>query len=231
MFYYIKDNPKNLYFQLIPKNASRSALCSLLNYNNKNYLQENCNHLNFKIPKLIETLNKNKDLFFKDVYNKEDTVSAAILRDPYEKVVSAFLNKIVYEKHPNYFLKFYRDYGRPDFSQENNLLLYFDRFVDQLANSNSLSEYDVHVQEQTHSLFADFKDMEYDIFLNIETLYQDWETLRNTFPKLPDLPQKALNSSGAKDFIECYGKRNIKIIKKLYQKDYEFLEKNKIKVV
>jgi hypothetical protein len=73
--------------------------------------------------------------------------------------------------------------------------------------------------------------MEYDILLNLETLYQDWETLQNIFPKLPDLPQKRLNVSGTKNFIGRHGKRNIETIKQIYQKDYEFLEKNKIKVL
>ena len=221
MFYYIKDSPKNLYFQLIPKNGSSSILSSLINYDNTNYGGWTYSNVYGSIPQKVKALNYNKESFFNHVYNSKDTVAIVSLRDPYKRLVSAFLNKILDYPDLRFFKPFFERYGRDAATFNNNKIFYFDAFVDMILEfEKNISMLDRHVEKQSKLITLESDKIDYDIFLNTDNLHSDWNRVLDVFPKMPQLPKKKVNTSETNKFILELAGRNMKKIESIYEDDF-----------
>ena len=221
MFYYIKDTPHSLYWEIIPKNGSTSILSTFLSYD-KNTTQH------FKepyaaIPDKIIALNKNKKYFLNNVLDYEKTFFLIVLRDPYKRVVSAFLNKIVDNYDSRFFKPFYQKYGTDLFKFQNNKEYYFDKFVEMIESEENPKNIDRHIQKQVDFIDEKILNANKKIIINLENIASNWKDLQDLFPKIPNLLEAKQNASNSQKFCELINFKHIDKILHLYKEDYNLL--------
>jgi hypothetical protein len=220
MFYYIKETPVNLFFNLIPKNASSSILTALINYKSFNVPDSGYENVYSLVSQKNLMLNENPALA--KILSQNNSFKVTALRDPYKRTVSTFLNKIL-NPDQRFFKVFFNRYTEDKDLLNKNPAFYFDRYIEMLSEFKNLSDLDGHAQDQHSLLEICGQSSNYDLALNVDTLFKDWQKVQALYPKMPNLPKQKINSSSINSFLEFLDFKNFKEIESIYQKDYEVL--------
>lgn len=218
MIYYIEETPNNLFFDLIAKNATNSILNALTNYKNSNYTGEESFNGYSLVPQQVIDFNANKNLFFNNIYSEKNTINFTCIRDPYHRVVSAYINKILNGSTKEFIVDFFNIYGEDLSVFRNEKEKYFNVFIDFIENSNS-ETLDGHVKPQSKLLELELK--KYDYVFKVDELAKSWNIVMDLFPGMPNLPKNKLNASESMNFIDEIDWLGLERIKKIYQDDYD----------
>jgi hypothetical protein len=226
MFYYIQDKPKNLYFEIIPKNASTSIIRSLNFYGARTDIPELAKNPYDQLPKKVLSLNRDRQMFLDTVYDSKNTKCFIALRDPYERAVSVFLNKVLNtNKDIRFFKKFFEIYGNDIDYLKQNPEFYFLKFLELLLSVDDPSKIDLHAESQASFFKNGPNGSEWDLVLRVESLEKDWGLLIKNFPKVPKLSRVKDNESASSSFISHLGGKGLKEVKEIYSEDYQILER------
>jgi hypothetical protein len=221
MIYYIEDTPNNLFFDLVPKNATTSILNALTNYNNDSYSGEVDTYIYEHLPGNQLYFNQNKHLFFTEIYSASNTINFTAIRDPYQRVVSAYLNKIVDHTYTQILNDFFSMYGYDSSVFRAEKEKYFDIFIDFIENSN-LDHLDEHIKPQSKMLHLDLNM--YNYIFKTDDISASWNKVMDIFPKMPNISKNKINTSESLNFINHTDSFGIERIKKIYQDDYYILD-------
>lgn len=163
----------------------------------------------------------------KDSSDYHDLVSSGsynfvCLRDPLERFMSAFNDKIV--RHPNgkesvAFFNINSKY------RELSAIKQLKLFVDFVCEGENI---DPHFISQTK--IADLNSIEYDYIVRLNNLNNDWEVVANKFSDIPKLSKIKYWKNNSEDFIKEVKKekdfnRLVYKIKDIYSDDYMFIDK------
>jgi hypothetical protein len=98
---------------------------------------------------------------------------------------------------------------------------YFDHFLSFLEGFD-LSKIDHHFAPQYDC--ARFDSIRYDMIINQDRLYTDWEKVKKMIPGMPSLPKEKMNNTNSKAISEQLLPIFEERVKELYYKDYLFME-------
>lgn len=225
MFYYIKDKPESLYFEIIPKNASTSIIRSLNSYGSKINSLESGKSTYDQLPRKILSLNKDRQKFLDTMYDSENTKCFISLRDPYERAVSVFLNKVLNpNKDLRFFKKFFEIYGNDIDYLRQNPEFYFLKFLELLSSVDDPSEIDLHAEGQASFFKNGPNGSNWDLVLRVDSLEKDWNLFMKKFPKVPELSKIKDNESASSFFISHLSGKGLEQVKEIYSEDYRILE-------
>ena len=203
-------------FVAIRKNATTSIGNAIYSFKN------NIDYDNSLFPKNIHQ--SGIFLYDSDV-SLEKTIKFTCIRDPFERLASAFMNKVVQyspDKNSDYceieqYNKAYPDHQKFLGDTEK----YFDHFLSFLEGFD-LSEIDHHFALQYDC--ARFDSIDYDLVINQSHLYKDWEMVKTLIPGMPDLPKEKMNKTNSKDLSSHLFPMFENRVRSLYHKDYSFME-------
>jgi hypothetical protein len=219
MFYYIKGNPYGLYWQIIPKNGSMSVLSAFLSYGKA--VSRDFKDPYAAIPKKIKNLYDSKDQFLNYLIESKKDIFLIILRDPYKRVVSAFLNKIVDSYNEKFFKPFFLKYGTDISKFQNNKEFYFDKFIEMIEDSKNPEDLDGHIRRQADFVEKRIFETNKLIVINLDNLYSEWAQVQSFFPKMPNLPSSPKNASASEEFCKLINFKHKDKILKIYKEDYD----------
>lgn len=192
-------------FVIIRKNASTSILAAL--YSHKHNIEYSS--LNFPInvnATDIYSCSKDRVLL--------NSFKFIALRDPFERLLSGFIHKII--KHPHKEGKDYFKY-QPDYAKySKDIPKAFDMFLSFLEQAD-FANIDEHFAFQ-HDL-GRFNDTFYDKIIRVETLENDWKDLQSKI-KLPNLPRHKIHSSGSENYLGLLKPIFYDRVFKLYECDF-----------
>lgn len=134
----------------------------------------------------------------------------AFVRDPYARLYSAYVNKIVDAERrggKNIFRCHGMSFGMP-----------FDDFV---RRTCALDDHhiDRHLRSQAWFL-TDKQGLIPDFIGHLETFAEDWQQLREAIPALGDIGHRN-RAAGDVDFRSYYSEQSLQLVKRRYAKDFE----------
>jgi hypothetical protein len=208
-----------LIFTVIPKNANTSVKYILV----KDFFPFFLNNININDPDKIHsnTIKLFNFVNHEFMYNNNDYLRISIVRNPFDRLVSGWRNKI---KNLN-LINFKRP-RRHGFTKACN----FKEFIHQIYNTSE-EKIDRHFVPQYR--FITYNDIIFsDRILKFENLTEDWDNLiqeiyiRNKI-KLSRLTINLNNTKNNKSYREYYDKDLIKLVEKKFERDlnifnYEF---------
>ena len=94
---------------------------------------------------------------------------------------------------------------------------------DVLKSTNLMHEYCQSASRQVDCVFSASGEDLSQYHVHTETLDDDWEKLRDTFPKLPSLGQQARNEGDHDPWCSLYGREEAEMVARMYAADFKFL--------
>jgi hypothetical protein len=190
-------------FIAIRKNASSSIGHAIFKYENGYWYDRDINSSNVYKYDL-------------NIPNNLNDYKFTCLREPFEKLVSGFIHKVI--MHPHIEAKDYFDKNPNNRSMIHNMPKYFDSFVSYIELTG-VENVDVHFKLQYEC--ARFNKILYNKIILLENIKNDWKSLQKDIIGLPDLPNAKVHSTPAKEYYSMLRPKFISRIKKIYEKDYE----------
>jgi hypothetical protein len=178
----------------------------------------NIHNIAYRLPKNddLKMLHKNSSEYLNFANQSNNIVC---LRDPYERLISAFYHKIIL--NPG-------GVEARDFFSKNKVdglsnLEILNRFVAYLKTTN---EIDPHFISQT--TLGNLNDINYHHIINFNNLNNEWKNLQNIYPNIPNLDKNKIHETGSGHFANEVRRDNkmFKRIEMLYLDDYNFIRKN-----
>ena len=216
---HILINKYKLIFTVIPKNANTSLKYILL----KDFYPEVFNNIDVNNPDKLhsDTIKLFNFINNKFVYDNNDYLRISIVRNPFDRLVSGWRNKI-----KNLDLTNFKRPSRHGFTKACN----FKQFIHHICNMPE-GRIDRHFTLQHQ--FITYNDIIFsDRILKFENLTQEWDNLIEEIYKRNKIKMSRLtidlnNTKNNKNYREYYDKELIKLIEKKFEKDlntfnYEF---------
>lgn len=145
-----------------------------------------------------------------------NTFNFICLRDPFERIVSFFIHKII--NHPHVEIREYVN-KYPDYRKHYNALEQgFDHFLKFLAESD-LSNVDEHFAYQYDC--GAFDQIKYNLVLDFNNM--NWDMVRQSIPGMPNLPADKIHSTNSHYAVQQL-KNFEPRVKDLYKKDYDLIK-------
>ena len=141
------------------------------------------------------------------------------IRDPFEKLVSGFIHKII--QHPYVEGKAYFEYNPEYINYVDDIPKSFDMFLSFLEQSD-INSVDIHFVPQT--LSGRFDSTIYNKILRTNNLFKDWKSLQNDI-NLPDLSINHIHWSGSIRYLDLLKSRFYDRAKILYAEDFDLYNK------
>lgn len=208
------SNTQNLGFTFvcIRKNASTSIASAL--YSAKNNIKYGDSNFPRDLNLTDIYLYTNKD----SIPDISDTFNFICVRNPFDRVVSLFMHKVIYHPNPNEpAVREYFDYNPKHDSNTGNLMDYFDDFLTFLEQTD-LENCNEHIAYQ-YSCGA-FDTVRYDRILDFGNI--DWKSIQQRFDILPDLPEQKIHETNSEvqslQFKPIFGQR----VRQIYKTDYDY---------
>lgn len=230
---YVKD--KNFVFTFIPKAACTNWKCilrSLAGY--QDYLNVSLAH--DRVKSGLTYLNTVNDA--DAILNDHKVAKYCFVRDPYSRVLSAYLNKIepyvTGERDKNqgnvFFYEVYESIK--SYVEEDDELIKVDfySFLKWLSYSNSYFVNNEHWFPQNRILHLD--KIKYDFIGRMESIEQDSGVLLGLMQSHVEFPKKTIagHSTNAGDkFSKYYCTKSIALVNKIYKDDFNLLNYTMIK--
>jgi hypothetical protein len=205
LFIYSNIDELDASFVAIRKNASTSIAASVWSHKSG---------INYSSKKFPVDINKTKVYTYTTEEPNLNSFKFIAIRDPFERLVSGFIHKII--KHPHVEGKEYFAYQPDHAKYKNNIPKAFDLFVSFLEKSN-INSVDVHFAPQYQ--LGRFDSIVYDKIIKVENLQDDWKDLQSTI-KLPDLPKNKIHFSGSVNYLETLRPVFYDRVFSIYKNDY-----------
>ena len=189
----------------IRKNASTSIAAAI--YKNKY-------NIDYNSPDFPEDVNSTD--IFSYVYESDRLKSYKFtcIRDPFEKLVSGFIHKIV--QNPHIEGEDYFEYNPSYREHIADIPKSFDMFLSFLEQTD-INKIDVHFIPQVQS--ARFNQIHYNKILRVDTLIDDWAELQKDI-NLPNLSDNKIHFSGSGIWIEALKEQFYDRVKAIYYDDF-----------
>jgi hypothetical protein len=141
------------------------------------------------------------------------------IRDPFEKLLSGFIHKII--QNPHVEGKAYFEYNPNYKDYIKDIPKSFDMFLSFLEQSD-INSVDIHFVPQHQS--GRFNIVKYNTLLKVDNLYEDWKNMQKDI-HLPDLPNHKIHKSGSEMYIEPIKNKFYDRVKTLYEEDFDIYKK------
>lgn len=210
LFIYSNIDNLDASFVAIRKNASTSIAAAL--YKNKY-------DINYDSPEFPKDLNKTDIFSYTDELSILNSYKFVCMRNPFEKLVSGFIHKIV--QHPDVEGKAYFEYNSEYVKHLDDIPKSFDMFLSFLEQSD-INSVDIHFVPQYQS--GRFNSISYNSILKVETLYKDWKNMQKNL-NVPDLPNHKIHQSESETYLELIKDKFYNRVKTLYEADFDMYMK------
>lgn len=224
---YLKD--KNIIFVYIPKVACTNWKAIFRYMQNSNdYLNPELAHNN-KESGLVY-LNQLKE--FKEILKTSSLKKYTFIRNPFSRILSAFLDKFSSKQRVDYYHKIKKEilkYKEINKIEEDNNDITFFSFLFWLKNSNSIFTEDEHWIPQTKIIGKDLS--EYNFIGHFENLKNDSQIILKKlncdipFPTQEDIKFKPTNATDK--IKKYYSQKEIDLVLELFKDDFETLNYSK----
>lgn len=190
-------------FVCIRKNASSSIGHAIFKYNNGYWYDGEINEYGIYTPS-------------RDIPNNLNTYKFTCIRDPFERIVSAFLHKVIVNPGiaaEEYFI------SNPYHNKFlNDIPAYFNNFIEYIENTGVINT-DIHFNLQSKAIR--YGEVSYNKILRFENIIKDWEDVKKDIDGLPDLPKQKVNSTSSYKYYDILRPIFLSRVQEIYKKDYD----------
>ena len=202
--YWIHIPNSNVLFNHLAKNAGTSILNSISNF------------YDLKPLEIFNHRLKDKEYSY-NLLKSEKYKKFTVIRNPLDRFLSAFNDKVLINSHEPYFSKFNKKYLHvKDINEKLNLFLNF-------ITENNFSKYDIHIRPQY--MLVSSESINYNLILKVDNLHNDWNKVREIL-NIDLAKPKFANKSNSVRLKNSISSDLIQRINNLYSEDIKFYNNN-----